>query len=228
MLNRRLAYAGVITALVVSTGAPQLAHAQYATGTTPYGTTPYGTGAEGRYSYKHRPHAYLGLQGMGLFVLGHVTDLPEGYIDHGGGGGVFAGVRLGRYISLEANWTITFHDDLFESAPGAIVVLDSLYVMTLTGDLKIHVPTYSALEPYFQVGIGAAWLGDTGDEGMFARGPAFNAGAGADLWLNPFVSIGGRVLYRGLAFGEADFTLPDNQRDFVNTLSVDANITFHL
>lgn len=183
----------------------------------------------GQWGFRHRVHGYMGGQAGGMFVLAQVTDYTEGYLSHGGGAGLFGGLRLGPFVSLELNWTISFHDDALTQK-----YLDSLYLMTVTADAKIHIPTYGPVEPYFQAGVGFAYIGATyydctACDSIFAKGPAFNVGGGMDFWLGPWFSIGGRILYRGLYFNEDAYGRVSNaaKSNFVNGISVDVNGTFH-
>lgn len=185
----------------------------------------------GQWGFRHRVHGYIGGQAGGMFVLAQVTDLTEGYLSHGGGAGLFGGIRLGPFVSLEANWTISFHDDALTDR-----TLDSLYLMTITADAKIHIPTYGPVEPYFQAGVGFAYIGASyydcaACDSIFAKGPAFNVGGGMDFWLGPWFSLGGRILYRGLYFSEfvnpSGTTTRISTSNFINGVSVDVNGTFH-
>lgn len=231
----------VLPALVMllTTLAPQEAHAQYYGGGGYGGPPPPGRGGYGRprWGFRHRVHAYVGGQLQGFIVMAQVNDYSntgiEGYLSHGGGGGLFGGIRLGPFFSLELNWGITYHDDDFTAG-----TLDSLYMMTFTLDGKIHIPTRGPLEPFFQAGIGFAYLGvsyganclncDTADS-VFAKGPAFNVGGGVDFWLSPFFSLGGRLLYRGLYFTKTAYSANGAAlgANFVNGVSIDVNIQFH-
>ncbi len=221
-----------VVAMVCSLGllAPREAEAQY------YGGGGYRMGgarpgARSASNFRHRMHAYVGGQLGGFFVAKQVTDYAEGYLSHGGGGGLYGGFRLGPFLSLEANWNISFHDD----AISAQSPFESLYLMTLTADAKIHIPTYGPVEPFIQGGIGFAYLGamyegtyDTYDQNL-ATGPAFRLGGGLDFWLGPFFSFGGRLLYQGLYFSEDSYGSKSNaaKSNFVNGVSLDATATFH-
>jgi len=208
---------------------PQQAEAQY------YGYGRYGgyqgTPYQSRYSFRHRMHGYLGGQVMGMAMLHQRVD-GVGHVGSGGGFGLFGGARLSPFIALELNWTFTFHDESWNEGNWVIHAIDMLSMQTITGDLKIHIPTFGPLEPFVQVGGGFGFLGVTGDyynDGyIFTSGPMFNLGGGLDLWFGPFFSIGGRVLYRGIYFTESDHAGNlDADSNFVNALSFEANAQFH-
>lgn len=185
-----------------------------------------------RWGLRHRPHAYVGGQLSGLIVVSQVTDYINGYLGHGGGVGLFVGGRLSPYFSLEGNWLMTWHNNTYQELGGTTVVdLDALYLMGFTVDGKIHIPTRGPIEPFFQAGVGWSFVGATYSTGsgdsVFASGPMFEAGAGLDLWLGPWFSVGGRVLYRGYYFGEPSVDRGDTFANFVNGIGIDGNATFH-
>ena len=175
---------------------------------------------------RHMLHGYLGGQLMGVVIAKQITD-TTGYLGHGGGAGLFGGLRINPFFSAEFNWNITFHDETFQTATGTITILDSLYMNIFSLDGKLHIPTRGPVEPFIQGGVGFVMVGDTGTEGIFATGPTFCLGGGLDVWLGSFFSLGGRLLYRGFVFGDPD--LPSSRRsdNFANGVSVDLNATFH-
>jgi hypothetical protein len=185
---------------------------------------------------RHRVHGYLGGQFMGLVAASQATSYEQGYLSHFGGGvGFFAGVRLSPYVSLEANWTTTLHDEAWGDRYAESVKLRFIYVMTGTVDVKLHLPGHAIAEPYFQLGAGVAVVGGSYPDdpryqslsSIFAKGAAVNAGAGLDLWVAPYLSLGGRVLYRGLYFGAPSFMVGESYRNLVSGVSVDAMATLH-
>lgn len=197
-------------------------------------------------SFRHRLHGYLGGQVMGMPILAQSGE--HDYLGTGGGGGLFGGVRLSPFFSLELNWTFTYHNVTDESywstywyGPGYyessyVNAWSALFVQTLTLDAKIHIPTYGPVEPYVQAGVGGTFLGASwGDdyyEGDFliTSGPMFNLGGGLDIWLSPFFSVGGRILYRGMRFGEPRQDPKSGEAkytNYVNAVSIDLNATLH-
>ncbi|MFH1129822.1 MAG: outer membrane beta-barrel protein [Pseudomonadota bacterium] len=205
--------------------------------------TPDFAEAHGRYygprtlpesSFRHRPHAYIGGQLMGMAILADQTDDPRGFLGHGAGGGLFGGVRLLKYLSVEGNWTVTWHDEIWDE--GNARYLDSLYLMTFTGDFKFHIPTYTPFEPYIQGGLGYSFVGATyaatyyDYDAIMSQGLAFNVGVGLDFWLGPWFSVGGRLVYRGMRFGDPvthNTTGMPAYSSFVNSLSIDMDAKIH-
>jgi hypothetical protein len=185
-------------------------------------------------SYIDRPHLYLGVRGVGLLVVDQETDFLEGYLDDGAGVAAFAGVKLGPWTALEFNWTTTWHDEALELGGGQATFLDDLYLMTFTGDLKIHFPTPSVTDPYFLVGGGYALLGADYRAGfdadeIFAEGPTFEIGGGINVFLMPRLSVGGQIYYRGIYFDEPDYdALFPRHDNYVSGVIFDVDLTVHL
>lgn len=185
--------------------------------------------------WKGRPHFYLGVRGGGLFAVDNSTDYRHGYIDDGGGVGFLAGVRLGPMVSLEFNWMTTFHDSDF-LRPSADANLDSLYLMSFTGTLGLHIPMRGPLDPYIFGSGGWAYLGADYDspfdlDHVLAKGGMFNAGIGLDIWLGRWVTIGGRVGYQGNWFGRPDpefvSVVGSRHTDYVSSVLLDGSLAVH-
>ena len=187
---------------------------------------------------RYRMHAYMGGQLMGIGAVAQsVNDPDKGYLSRFGGGiGLFGGVRISPNFSLESNWTFALHDEALTAGDGASGQFESIYIMTFSADLKAHLPTNSPMEPYLQVGGGLLMSGgiylddrvlDRPDS--FAFGAVINAGCGLDLWVTRHISMGARVLYRGMALGEPVDSLKDEHtfRNFVHGISVDAFASIH-
>jgi hypothetical protein len=220
----------LLTAVLAVTGfvVPETAEAQYGRG---YGYRPRPVSP--RWGFRHRLHGYIGGQVMGMGILHQQLD-NAGTVGPGGGVGLFGGVRLSPFVGLELNWTFTAHDEAWEAEPGVTVVdLDALQIQTLTGDFKLHIPTRGIVEPFFQAGIGFAFFGVTGDYGdasyILSSGPAFNLGGGLDIWLGPWFTLGGRVLYRGMYFREPgeEWKSRGADENYVSGVSIDLCGTIH-
>jgi len=219
--------------LILVASAP--AEAQYGYG---YGPPP----SRPQFGYRHRFHPYIGAELTGIGILGQSTDYQTGgYLGKGGGGGgLFAGLRMGPFFSLELNWNITYHNvvDTWDTYYGDY--WSAFHLQTVELNAKVHIPTYGPVEPFFQAGIGFAFLGvswddryyaayhDTGDY-IFASGPAFNLGGGMDWWLSPFLSFGARILYKGMRFGDPVKYQGGNTyyANFASAINVDLNLALH-
>ena len=197
-----------------------------------YGPRPAGP----RFGFRHRFHGYVGGQLGGLAILSQSTDdAAGGPLSQGGGGGLFGGLRFGPYFSLELNWTITYHNVAEDYDTYYGDYFSAFHLQTFTVDGKLHIPTRGMVEPFFQAGIGATWMGVTWDDAysegdyIFASGPTFSLGGGIDVWVSPFFTIGGRALYRGMRFGEPTYDSQGESKyaTFVNGVSVDIFGTLH-
>jgi hypothetical protein len=187
-----------------------------------------------QFGYRHRMHGYVGGQLMGMAMLAQgVESADRGYIGSGGGFGLFGGVRLNPFVALELNWTYTAHDEEWECDGGAYCSgIDLLQIQTVTADFKLHIPTRGRIEPFVQAGGGFAFIGVSGDYAedgyIFNSGPTFSLGGGADFWLSPFFTIGGRLLYRGTYFGtEDEYAGIARNSNYVSGISVDFNVQIH-
>jgi hypothetical protein len=184
---------------------------------------------------RERPHFYVGGQLGGFLVLKQVTD-QAGYMGQGGGGGVFVGYRFTRYFALELNAAITYHNEQIDRN---IIALDALFLVNTSVDAKVYFPSRGRLEAFVQGGIGYGYLGATygdfacggfGCDTTFAQGPSFNLGGGFDYWFTPHLTFTGRMLYRGIAFREAnygDIAVRNNNNNFINGIAIDLAAAFH-
>ena len=188
---------------------------------------------QSRYGYRHRVHGYVGGQLMGMGIIRQrLEDGGVGYLGPGGGFGLFGGIRLGPYVALEANWTYTGHNESWEEHGSRVVGIDFLQIQTLTADFKFHIPTYGRFEPFVQAGAGFSFMGVTGCEYcsdyIFQSGGTWSLGGGGDFWLGPWLSLGGRLLYRGIYFTENEFGGSQKVDDnFIHGISFDFNAKIH-
>ena len=185
-----------------------------------------------RYGFRHRPHTYFGGNLMG-FARAHDTNDPDmQYLGHGAGGGLTLGFRMSPWLALEGNLSFAYHNERYNDGS---TTLDALWMSMLSVDAKVHIPTYGPIEPYLQAGIGyaylgAIWPGSYGDEysDAFTSGPVFNLGGGADLWLGPNLTVGARMLYRGIYFAqEPHIASRTINSSFVSGLTFDINAAIH-
>ena len=186
-----------------------------------------------------RPHFYVGGQLGGFFIAKQVTD-QAGYMGQGGGGGAFAGFRFNRMFALELNLGLTYHNETLGAfGGGSIIALNNLFLLTTTIDAKFYLVSRGQFQPYLQAGVGYGYLGASYSDGYcsnfncdttFAQGPLFQLGGGFDYWLTPRVTLGSRLLYRGIAFSEANYgevTVRRNSKNFINGFALDFTVAFH-
>ncbi|HYU14722.1 MAG TPA: hypothetical protein VEL05_01570, partial [Candidatus Acidoferrum sp.] len=89
---------------------------------------------------RERLHAYAGLFGSTQLVAAQSTDYRRGYLDHGGGGGLFAGVRLNRLFSVEGNWRVTVNGQDLDAARVTNIPVEALIVTTWGLGARVHWP----------------------------------------------------------------------------------------
>jgi hypothetical protein len=172
-----------------------------------------------------RPGVYLGLGGVGAIILNQANSDPADpdFISHGGGGQVFLGVRIAPMFALEFGYAQTGHNAVTD---GYGNLVDYLALHALTADAKLIFPNRSNVRPYVQGGVGYYAL--TQGYGDPTSGGGFQLGGGVDIWLNPWWSLGGRILYHGIKFTDigGDYRIPGN-KPFLSYASLDLNIQLH-
>lgn len=169
-----------------------------------------------------RHDVYLGGALVGNIIVSQVdTPTAGGFISHGGGAQVFLGVRLARMIALEFGYAQTIHNPV-EDPSGLTVSYLALHA--LTADLKLIFPNRSNVRPYLQAGLGYYFM--TKEYRDAVSGGGVQAGVGVDIWLNPWWSLGGRVLYHGVKFADL-FSAGHTTNPYLSTAALDVNLQFH-
>jgi uncharacterized protein YjeT (DUF2065 family) len=164
-----------------------------------------------------RPSFYLGLAGMGNFVINQANAPVDGFIEQGGGFGLFLGGRLAPMFALEFGYALNFHNPVQTGAG-----FDALLLHAWTLDGKLIFPNHSNVRPYFQFGFGVYELANVVDT-PYRNGIGFQLGGGLDFWLNRALSIGFRALYHGVYFTQSI----GETNPFLSTVSVEGNLQFH-
>ena len=183
----------------------------------------YGAGVPGTAAFNiDRPGVYLGAALVGNIIVSQI-DSPGGndFISHGGGGQLFLGVRLHPYFALEFGYAQTAHNPV-EDPSGYNVSFLALHALTV--DAKIIFPNRSNVRPYVQAGVGYYIL--THEYQDAVSGGGIQLGGGIDIWLNPWWSLGGRVLYHGIKFAELGSGTTTG-KPFLSTASLDLNLQVH-
>jgi opacity protein-like surface antigen len=184
----------------------------------------YGAGVPGMPTLNiDRPGVYLGAALVGNIVVNQ-TDAPtsDGFISHGGGAQLLLGVRIIPYLGLEFAYTQTVHNPVQDSAWQSV---SYLALHALTADLKLIFPNRSNVRPYLQAGLGYYFL--TKDYQDAVSGGGFQLGGGVDIWLNPWWSLGARVLYHGIKFDNVGIPGAATSKPFLSTASLDLNVQVH-
>jgi hypothetical protein len=165
---------------------------------------------------------YMGLGIVGTSILDQ-SGGPE-VLDPGGGLSLWAGVHLSDALSLQIGWLGSFHNpadvDTWYGAETDFLVLEAV-----TADARLHLTRGgSVFDPYLMGGVGLYWLGSE-HLGMDSVGTGFQAGGGFDVWVGPFVTLGVRARYHGIAMGP-----PDGEGDndtFISAATVEGSIALH-
>jgi hypothetical protein len=145
---------------------------------------------------------YVGFSGLGTGVVAQSGGVE--YMESGGGGSIWGGLRLGPLVALELSYTGSLHNPAEACEIGRYYDLCSanyLVLDMLSADVKLHFPTRTNIDPYLQGGLIYGWVGREG----FApdsKGAGFELGGGFDVWLNPWWTLGVRGLYRGLKLSD--------------------------
>lgn len=168
-----------------------------------------------------RPYGlYTGIGLMGTRVVDQAGG-PE-QLDHGGGITLYGGVRLGERLALELGWLGSFHN------PATVNTwygpeTDFLVLEGFTADARIMLDRAGDLEPFVQGGVGFYALGSE-HFGLDSVGTGFQLGGGFDYYVAPQVTIGLRVLYRGVAMGP-----PRGGDDdvFISAATVEGSVALH-
>jgi opacity protein-like surface antigen len=189
---------------------------------------------------RDRAHVYAGLFGSAYLVAAQATDYRRGYLDHGGGGGLFGGVRLNRRFSVEAGVRTTVHGENFARARVTNLPLDRLVLTTLGVGGRLHLPTGTIFEPYAGAGAGyaivAADFVECPDcDTVFAAGPQAELGAGVDVQVYGRISAGLRATGQVMYFGSDAFEKrlrvqgfePSRTRTTILSMATDAYAAFH-
>jgi opacity protein-like surface antigen len=122
-------------------------------------------------------------------------------------GSVYVGMYFGSRLALELGFLGSVHQERF-----SYDVPSSLMMWGLTLDVRYNLirPAWrSRFIPYLQAGVGVYGLvGDSYDEygsgssTSLATGGGFQLGGGVDLFVSRWLTVGARVLYRGIVLGQ--------------------------
>ncbi len=168
---------------------------------------------------------YVGFSGLGTGVVSQVGGVE--YMASGGGASIWGGVRVGPMVALELNYTGSLHNPTTACEVGYYYDLCSanyLVLDMLSADLKLHLPTRSNFDPFLQAGLLAGWVGREGFA-PDAKGGGFDVGAGFDLWLNPWWTLGVRGLYRGMKL--SDYAGDNGTGMFLSVITGEVGLAVH-
>jgi hypothetical protein len=170
-----------------------------------------------------RPGMYLGISGMGDFVVNQANSSVGDFIGQGGGFGLMLGVRLNPVFALEFGYQETLHNPV-EDVYGNTI--DWLGLHGVTADIKLIFPNPSNVRPYIQGGVGFYGLAYAFSDWV-ASGGGFQLGGGLDIWLNPWWSLGARLLYHGIYLNDITYADGSSESPFLSTVSIEGNLQIH-
>lgn len=185
-------------------------------------------------------HVYAGVFGAGVVAVAQATDYRRGYLGNGGGGGLFAGVRLGPLVSIELGGRVTWNQERFAAARVTNIAVGGLAVTTLTGAVRLDWPLGGIVEPHGRIGAGyAAIVASYPDcaacDAVFATGQAVELGGGVDVSVTDRITVGVRAGGQLLHFGEDAFErrlrqpgrTPSRTRAAIFSATADLTAAFH-
>jgi hypothetical protein len=171
-----------------------------------------------------RSGLYLGFGAFGDEVINQANSAVD-FLTAGGGYNLMLGWRLNPMFALEFGVGQGFHNNVSDAWGNT---LDYLSLTQVTVDLKVILPMPNGqFQPFLQGGAGLYVLADAFSSEI-ASGGGVQLGGGLDFWLNPWWSVGGRVLYHGVQFNS--FTEPQARRSnapFLSTVSLEFNAQVH-
>ncbi|WP_428262922.1 outer membrane beta-barrel protein [Haliangium sp.] len=171
-------------------------------------------GSVGFFFYPWGLYAGAGLAGTSVLHQSGGDDL----LGRGGGVTVFGGLRISDNLALEAGWLGSLHEPRGETFRDD----DVLTLNALTADARIYLPSSGDnLEPYLQGGLGVYLIGDS-YVGTQSIGTGFQAGGGFDAAIGANLSLGLRLLYRGMAMGPPD---TDETDTYIGAVTAEGNLT---
>ncbi len=167
------------------------------------------------------PGWYLGFGAHGTAFV-RQTGGPE-VLQRGAGASLFGGFHLVPRATLEFGWTESFHNAA-DIETGFGTQVDYLVLDSWTIGSRVYLRGMASdVSPYLQVGLGLYALSSE-YFGLESSGTGFHIGIGSDIWLNDFLTIGGRIRYRSIALGPPSANYDDT---FLTTTLLEVGIGFH-
>ena len=164
-----------------------------------------------------RPDIYIGVGGLGAFMLGESG--PQSFITNGYGLDLMVGARFNRWFALEFNYQASFHNPEYNVFGQNV---DNLTIEAFALDGKIFL-SHWRVQPYVLFGGGIYVLGDS--LSAMAQGPGYQLGGGIDFWAGPWWSVGVKVKYHGVELYNYD-NKSDNSYISMVTGGIDLQLHF--
>jgi len=148
---------------------------------------------------------YAGTLGSADLVIRQDTDYRTGYLDHGGGGGLVAGIELGPVFAVELVARATANGQHLAAARVTNLPVAGLAVTTATLGVRLRVPTTGPIVPFGRLGIGYAaimpvFVDCPSCDTVFTAGLAVEAGLGVDLAATAWLHVGAQASSQLLHF----------------------------
>jgi hypothetical protein len=171
-----------------------------------------------------RTGLYLGLGGSADFVISSNARVTE-LIRSGGGFHFFGGLRMSRFLAVEAGYRATSHEVDKPNGEAGKGLFQAFNV-----DAKIFLlPSSRRLEPFIEAGASLVGFYSDGLASREMDGFGLNLGGGVDIRLSKAVTLGTRALYRAVFvddYNSAYFGVPPESAHF-NLVSGEVNLQFH-
>jgi hypothetical protein len=180
---------------------------------------------------------YVGIGGGGFGIMS--AKGPYEYLSSGGFGNLYVGMNFTPRFALELAFIGSAHNEEFDAYYYADYVGDpnSLMMWGVTLDAKFNLVRpawHRRFVPYLQAGLGAYGLFSDSYVGTqdLAQGGGFQVGGGLDIYVTRWLTLGARLLYRGIVMGELKDTCDGGQcisrseqdRTYINGLTGELNI----
>ncbi len=171
-----------------------------------------------------RTGLYLGLGGSADFSIASNARVTE-LLRSGGGFHLFGGLRMSRFLAVEAGYRATSHEVDKPNGEAGKGLFQAFNV-----DAKVFMlPSSRRLEPFLQVGGSLVGFYSDGLASRELEGFGLDLGGGVDIRLSRSVSLGTRALYRAIFVDNYDSSywgVPPESAHF-NLVSGELNLQFH-
>ena len=171
---------------------------------------------------------YFGLEGFGTGIITTSKDVTQ-ILRSGGGYNLFGGYRFNHYGAIELGLSGSFHG-LHSQTNSSIAGLGTGLIQAITIDGKIFVARRSwRIEPFFQVGGGVYMFLRHDFSGNELTGGGIHLGFGVDIKLNRMITIGLRLLWKGIYVDDARsfYGYGATESAFMNQIAGGVNVQFH-